>query len=92
MTLYYAKDRIEKAVSQQTDVDYAIATPGKIKPGTTYKLMLIEFTIYCVKGDTRFELKEVFEVNGGTDILNRNTAKIDNIIRLINLKLHEHTE
>ncbi len=87
MTLYYAKDRIEKTIGLHTDLDYNIATPGKVKPGTTYELMLVEFTIYCVKGDTRFEIKEVFEINGDGHVVERNREKIINIIVLIKQKI-----
>ncbi len=92
MTLYYAKDRIEKTIGLHTNLDYNIATPGKIKPGTTYELILVEFTIYCVRGDVRFEIKEVLEINGDGFVVERNREKIINIIQLIKAKLGDLDE
>jgi len=86
MTLYGVRQDIETTIDLNVEVDSVLAIPGQIMPGTTYDLMLIEFTIYCMKGATEFQIKEVFEVNGG-DVIARNHEKILKIIQEIRDKL-----
>jgi len=88
MTLYYAKEQIEQALTTQTELDYALASPGKLMPGTTYESMRVEFTIYCVKEDIRFQLRAVFTINGSPKIIEQDKREIENLIHIIKQKLN----